>query len=110
MSSENNPIEQQGFWKDHSAAWKVSGLTQQEYCEQKNISFRSFIYQHNRLASKSKPSSIKFIETKPDLNHATQQSAGLQLMLPNGVRVGISNEVNIKLVETVLTLAGALRC
>ena len=41
----------QGFWKDHSAAWKASGVTQKAYCEQAGISYRSFVYQHNRLVS-----------------------------------------------------------
>jgi hypothetical protein len=31
-----------GYWRGHSEAWKLSGLTQQEYCEQHNISLKNF--------------------------------------------------------------------
>ena len=30
------------YWRGHSEAWKLSGLTQQEYCEQHNISLKNF--------------------------------------------------------------------
>jgi hypothetical protein len=31
-----------GYWRGHSEAWKLSGLTQKEYCEQHNISPKNF--------------------------------------------------------------------
>ncbi len=30
------------FWRGHSEAWKLSGLTQREYCEEHNISLKCF--------------------------------------------------------------------
>ena len=30
------------YWRGHSEAWKLSGLTQKEYCEQHNISLKNF--------------------------------------------------------------------
>lgn len=30
------------YWRGHSAAWKLSGLTQREYCERHNISLKNF--------------------------------------------------------------------
>ena len=30
------------YWRGHSDAWKLSGLTQREYCEQHNISLKNF--------------------------------------------------------------------
>lgn len=100
----------QGFWKEHSESWKTSGLTQQAYCEQEGISYRSFIYQHNRLASKSKKASLKFIEAKPESVAISSQAAGLQLMLPNGIRIGIGADINPVLLQTVLSVAGAFQC
>jgi len=100
----------QGFWKEQSESWKASGLTQLAYCEQEGISYRSFIYQHNRLASKSKKASLKFIEAKPESVALSSQSAGLQLMLPNGIRIGIGAEINPVLLQTVLIVAGAIQC
>jgi len=31
-----------GYWRGHSEAWKLSGLTQKEYCEQHKISLKNF--------------------------------------------------------------------
>jgi hypothetical protein len=31
-----------GYWRGHSEAWKLSGLTQKAYCEQHNISLKNF--------------------------------------------------------------------
>jgi hypothetical protein len=103
-------MPKQGFWKNHSAAWKESGLTQQAYCEQEGISYQSFVYQHNRLTSKSKTAALNFIKAKPDGFETSSQSSGLFLMLPNGVRIGINGEVNAILLQTVLSIAGGMTC
>ena len=110
MSSENKHAYKQGFWREHSAAWKTSGLTQVAYCAQQGISYQSFVYQHNRMASKAQRSSMSFVEAKPEAVSVNSQTAGLQLMLPNGIRIGITNEVNPALLKTVLTIAGGLPC
>ena len=103
-------VQGQGLWKAHSESWKASGLTQQAYCEQEGISYRSFVYQHNRLMSQSKKAPLKFIEAKPAPAVTNSHVAGLQLMLPNGIRIGIGAEVNSALLQTVLSVAGAVQC
>jgi len=100
----------QGLWKEHSEAWKASGITQQAYCEQEGISYRSFVYQHNRLVSQTKKSSLNFIEAKVESAVISSPAAGLQLMLPNGIRIGIGSEINPVLLQTVLNVAGAVQC
>lgn len=110
MSTENKPSYKSGFWKDHSSAWKLSELTQQAYCEQAGISYRHFVYQHSRLLKQRKRHASKFIESKPKSVNSNNQSAALQLLLPNGVRIGIGHEVNASLLQTVLKIAGSLSC
>jgi hypothetical protein len=110
MISENKRGTGQGFWKEHSDAWKASGLTQAAYCAQHGISYQSFVYQHNRIFCKTKGSTVNFIEANPEKVPANSPAAGLQLMLPNGIRVGIANEVNVALLKTVLIIAGGLPC
>ena len=110
MSTENRQTYKQGFWKEHSEAWKDSGLTQVTYCSQQGISHRSFVYQHNRIFHHTTKSPINFIEAKPEPVTVNNQITGVQLMLPNGVRIGIANEVNPILLKTVLTIVGALPC
>lgn len=100
----------QGLWKGHSEAWKASSLTQQAYCEREGISYRSFIYQHNRLTSQSKKTPLNFIEAKPESAVISSQVSGLQLMLPNGIRIGIGAEINPVVLQTVLSVAGAIQC
>ena len=101
---------EQGLWKNHSAAWRASGLTQQAYCEQENISYRSFVYQHNRLMSKSKKVPLNFVEAKPEPAVKSVHAAGLQLILPNGIRIGISTEISPQILQTVLSVAGGIKC
>jgi hypothetical protein len=55
MSSENKHAYKQDFWREHSEAWKTSGLMQVAYCVEQGISYQSFIYQHNRMASDPVP-------------------------------------------------------
>jgi len=110
MNSENKPYKQ-GFWRNHSESWKASELTQQAYCDQEGISYQSFVYQHNRLGTaKSKTPLVNFIKASPELTTACNQAAGLQLLLPNGIRIGIGTEVNAALLQTVLNVAGATQC
>ena len=99
------------FWGEHSRSWHSSGLTQMNYCEQVGINYRSFVYQHNRILSQERGSGGHFIEVKGQSSAiANSPTADLQLMLPNGVRIGIANQVNPELLKTVLIIAGGLSC
>ncbi len=111
MSSENKHGYKQVFWREHSEAWKSSGLTQVAYCAQHGISYQSFVYQHNRMVYKAQRSSMSFVEAKKEsISLNNQQAAGLQLMLPNGIRIGLTNDVNPALLKTVLIIAGEVAC
>jgi hypothetical protein len=103
--------EKSGLWKaHHSDAWKASGLTQQAYCEQVGISYRSFIYQHNRMERDSQKSPLHFIEAKRSPPIITPEAGGLELILPNGIRIIIGSAINPALLQTVLSTAGAVPC
>ncbi|MDP3559134.1 MAG: hypothetical protein Q8R79_02115 [Legionellaceae bacterium] len=110
MSSETKHVHKQGFWREHSDAWKSSGLTQVAYCAQQGISYQSFVYQHNRIVCKVQRAPMGFVEAKPEAVAGNSPVAGLQLMLPSGIRIGITNEVNPVLLKTVLTIVGDLSC
>ena len=103
--------QEQNLWKLHSETWKASGLSQKAYCEQERLCFRSFLYQHNRLLSKSKKkASLSFVEAKPEPILKNVHTAGLQLILPNGIRIGIGTEINPQILQTVLSIAGGIKC
>jgi hypothetical protein len=67
----------QSLWKEHSEAWKASGLTQRAYCSEAGISHRSFIYQHNRLQHSSKKEPLSFIEAKTETAGISNQTKSL---------------------------------
>jgi hypothetical protein len=110
MSGANKSTSGPGFWQNHSRAWRESGLTQQAYCEQEGISFRSFIYQHNRLSQKKKQASLHFVEASPETVGRNNQATSIQLLLPNGIRIGISNDAKLQLIQGILDIAGGIEC
>lgn len=109
MNEQNKPYDQ-GFWKEHSELWKVSGLTQKAYCTREGISYQSFVYQHNRANSKLKKAPINFIEAKIQSISTEKNLSGLHVLLPNGVRIGFEGEITAALVQTVFNYAGSIKC
>ncbi len=108
MNEQRKP-QGQGFWKEHFALWKESGLTQQAYCSREGISYQSFVYQHCR-ANRIKKSPIKFIEAKIQEKSQSRGISGLQVILPNGVRMGFDGEISAALIQAVFAHAGSIPC
>lgn len=77
------PEQKQEHWVAHIEGWQQSGLTQPDYCKQKNISYAQFGYWRTRLNR----------EVTPDrkLIPATliQPSALASLYLPAGIRLDV---------------------
>lgn len=109
LKSENK-LKHPGYWREHLESWKNSGLTQRAYCEQAEISYASFVYQHTRITRKVEKTSVKFIEKKIPEQKQANNIPCIQLMLPNGIRIGIEGELNMSLLETVLRVAGSTSC
>jgi hypothetical protein len=106
----SSKTQEKGVWKRHSEAWKASGITQQAYCDREGLSYKNFIYQHHRIMGQSKKAPLHFIEAKPQISVINTPSSGLQLILPNGIRIGIGPEVTTLLLQTILNVAGAFEC
>lgn len=100
----------QNFWRSHSDTWRASGLTQKEYCESAGISFKSFIYQHHRITAKANKPALKFIESRSVQNISSGTATRLQLIFPNGIRIGIDGELNAPLLQTLFSIAGGVSC
>lgn len=109
MNEQNKP-QGQGFWKEHFESWKDSGLTQQAYCAREGLSYHSFVYQHNRANSKLKEKPVHFIETKIKAMQTCQRLSGLQVLLPNGIRIGFDGEITATLLQTIFSSAGSIKC
>lgn len=109
MNDQSKP-QGQGFWKEHFESWKESGLTQQAYCAREGLSYHSFVYQHNRANSKLKENPVHFIETKIKSVLPSKGLSGLQVLLPNGIRIGFDGEITAALLQTVFSSAGSIKC
>lgn len=98
------------YWKAHSEAWLSSGLSQMTYCAKEGINHGTFCYWRNRIKKieSNAINSAQFLEVnKPSPASASEQPA-IQLMLPNGVRLGVSSTTNKEVLREVLSFAGAL--
>jgi hypothetical protein len=98
------------FWQDHLKKCSESGLSKSAYCKENKLALSTFLYHNRKLLAKSEelPETVNFISipcpTKP------VPIASVQLMLPNGIRIGISSEANESLLKMVLTVAGQITC
>ena len=97
-------------WQRHSEAWEVSGLTQHAYCAQEGLAHRRFVYHHNRRLRLSKQGDLNFIEVPRAQVLKKSDDFSLQLILPNGIRVGVDGAVDLSLLQEVLKVAGAMPC
>lgn len=109
MEQENDKTAEIELWRKQSEAWRLSGLSQLEFCESHGINFNQFCYQHKRVKRIDNTGKLKFVGIKSKALES-QASVGIQMMLPNGVRVGVGHDVNADLLKMVLSVAGDLRC
>lgn len=73
------------------------------------IKLRSLVYRGERFRAKQAVSTVNFIEVKEQLERPQVQLPPiLQIMLPNGVRVGITAEANALVIGQVMTAVGRL--
>lgn len=107
----NRTEEKTIFWQTHMDNWKQSGLSRREYCRRNGLSPSSFSSGSKGLSAKAKEP-IDFIavnnpfhEEKRSINSA---NSILQLLLPNGVRLGLGEQANAQLIQQVLSFAGSL--
>jgi hypothetical protein len=100
------------FWQTHIEKWSGSGLSQSAYCKENKLAFSTFTGYRRKLYDKNQelPEAINFVSVpcRPKLN--TTPRPALQLMLPNGIRIGLSCEASESLLKMVLTVAGQIAC
>jgi hypothetical protein len=96
------------IWQEHIEAWERSGLTQKQYCREKGLKLPTFGLWRKRLL-RPLQENLTFI----DANLRVQEEAAtgkmvLQLLLPNGVRLGLNEYASESLLQQVLHFSGAL--
>ena len=97
--------KKRAYYEEHLEAWRTSGLTQVQYCEQVNIAYGSFKTWARKL-KQNEAVKTTFVEAKP--SEAQEFGGILQISLPNGIRIGVSSPKSNVLVEEVLKFVGQL--
>ena len=75
-----NTEEKLTYWQQHIDSWKNSGLSQQNYCKQNELTFSSFGYWRGRL-KKNQAASGKLIPV------SISRASLINIYLPSGVRI-----------------------
>lgn len=103
-------IEEQAFWLEHFQNWERSGLSQKAYCIEHGIKFVTFAHYRHRFLTEQETPALNFVPVELKALHSVQSVASIQLMLPNGIRVGVSSEASEALLKMVLDVAGQTPC
>ncbi|MGD8914181.1 MAG: hypothetical protein PVJ68_15775 [Candidatus Thiodiazotropha sp.] len=90
-------------WRQHIEDWRNSGLTQQAFCRDRNLSYHKFHYWRKKLAdtpvAKKRPRSSALV---PVTYQAPSPDNGLSVHLPSGISLrGIASD-NLALVKQLL--------
>lgn len=96
------------IWQAHINAWEKSGLTQKIYCNEHGLKLATFGVWRKRLQAPEQER-LSFIKASSRVQEDyASGKVVLQLALPNGVRLGLNEEINESLLHQVLHFAGAL--
>jgi hypothetical protein len=74
------------FWQAHINAWKASGLSQAQYCQQQEIQFHTFAYWRTRLNRTAAPKS-RLLKLG-----GVSTASRISLALPLGIRLDVAAE------------------
>jgi len=96
------------IWQEHMNAWEKSGLSQKTYCNEQGIKLATFGLWRKRLRA-TEQKHISFIKASSRIQEeGTPRNVVLQLVLPNGVRLGLNEDIKESLLHQVLHFVGAL--
>jgi hypothetical protein len=99
------------FWQGHIDNFKQSGLSRREYCKRNGLNPSTFSSWIKGLTAKT-TEPIDFIAvnnpTHEEKRPINSTNSMLQLLLPNGVRLGLGEQANEQLIQQVLSFAGSL--
>ena len=93
------------YWQSHIDQWLNSGLTQSEYCRQKELSRDRFAYWKTKFKKKNLP--VEFVQ----VSHVSEvmHKADLKLNIGTGVQIEIPDGFSQVTLEQVLKTLKVLR-
>ncbi len=112
-----NTQSKKQLWKNHIEGWKKSGLSQEKYCNQQEISYAAFGYWRSRLL-KELQNTYKRIEPKPSFKQAVitpntetriQSVANvIKIVMPNQMKIELPTALSQIELSTVFQALGVL--
>jgi hypothetical protein len=100
--------DQESYWKERVESWKASGLTRKEYCEKEGVDLTKFLYRLTRYGKRTQ--GVNFTEVSLGTGKGGLGISGLQVLLPNGIRLSLGGEPSSEFLESLLIQLGRLRC
>ena len=98
------------YWNSLSDEWKASGETQKNFCKRKGISYGQFVACRTRLLTTQGKSRKQLREVSVIKEVALPKTAGVQLSLPNGVKLNIISGASLETISHVLNSLGVTSC
>lgn len=104
MPSTPSSSDLHSFWQRHISDWQRSGVNKARFCREQDLNYHQFIYWLSKLTAQAciddtAPQRRKLL---PVTIEQRQHSAGLKIMLPNGVTISGITKDSAQLLSTVL--------
>ena len=98
--------EKRRYWQSHIERWRVSGMTQKDYCRKNGLKWSTFHYWRKRLRELSRPVSLVQLALGPCRSSKdVRGGAGLVLVIGDHYKVQVGDEFNaatlVRLVQTL---------
>lgn len=96
------PQQTEEYWTDHINAWKSSGLTQADYCDQHNLTLNQLVYQKSKRDGKRQPSINTPSSRFATVAIPTCHSEGLKLTFISGIQLSGIDSSNLTLAKDII--------
>ena len=97
------------YWQAHIKALSESGLSRAEYCRQQKLSYHTLIYWQRKFSPRDK-SSLTLVPVTFTTEQARPGSqsgdAGLKILLPGDIAIGVSDHFSPATLARLLKLLG----
>ena len=99
-TEETKPATQ--FWREQITEWEQSGQSQKSFCEEHDLSYHRFGYWRRKYLERDSVNVQQGNGFVPVRHSVDGVSAGLTLMLPNGMRIQGIESGNLPVVSQLL--------
>ena len=108
QSRKERNLEKARIWSGHIEAWKSSGLSQVEYCREKNLSRHRFTYWNSKLRKKDAVTFLPILGSALCSQGLGRDQAPIKLIIDNRYRVEIGEGFSPATLSTLIRTLGGL--